>query len=780
MPELLIELFCEEIPARMQARAAEDFSRLFAERCSALLEAPPRVFFGPRRIGLAATLRGSVETPGREERGPRIGAPDAALDGFLRKHGASRDALTQEGQFWVLSKPGETVEARALVAAAMPAIIRAFPWPKSMRWGGSSAMTWVRPLKRILCVLDGAVVPFDLRAGEDDGHGLVSGDLTEGHRIMAPGAFAVRGIADYAAGLRERRVVLDAAERATLIRDGIAALAAAEGLSVVPDDGLVAEVAGLVEWPLPLLGRIDDAFMDLPPEVMRTTMRVNQRYFALRTNGGAAAARFALVANVAAPDGGAAIVAGNERVLRARLSDARFFWDLDRKQSLESFLPKLDAVVFHAKLGTQGQRVARLERLARVIAQTLWPDDAAVATDAARAAKLAKADLASGMVGEFPELQGVMGRYYARAQGEAPRVAEAIGAHYRPAGPGDEVPAEPVAICVALADKLDQLAGFFAVGEKPTGSGDPFALRRAALGIIRIIRDGGLRLGLRAVLEQAMAGYVDQWRGSPWLAGVPKQVAPLLHNTAIRQELLDGAARLEGDGLPPQERILVRLMDFASVAELRDRGLPVYLVPQTGAAGELTRIFRTGDAVELPEAAALARDLLDFLTDRLRVQLRAEGTRHDVVTAVLGATPDDDLNRLLRRADSVRAFVESDSGANLLAAYKRAANILRIEEKRDGHAFDTGYEHHLLKAEPEQALAAALEPAAQRIDLDLSAEDFERAMDAMATLRAPVDAFFDKVIVNDPAPELRRNRLKLLARLRATMDAVADFSKIEA
>ncbi len=704
MPDLLLELFSEEIPARMQVRAAEDFSRLFAERCSALLESPPLTFHGPRRIGLSAVLRASVETAGKEERGPRVGAPDAALDGFLRKHGAARDALVQEGQFWVLRKPGETVEARALVAAAVPAIIRGFPWPKSMRWGGTSGMTWVRPLKRILCVLDGAVVPFDLRAGDDDGHGLVSGDLTEGHRIMAPGAFAVRGLAAYRDGLRERRVVLDASERATLIREGIAALATADGLSVVPDDALVAEVAGLVEWPVPLLGRIDDAFMDLPPEVMRTTMRVNQRYFALRKPDGSAAPRFALVANIAAPDGGAAIVAGNERVLRARLSDARFFWDLDRKQSLESFLPKLDAVVFHAKLGTQGQRVARLERLARLIAERLWPDDASVADDAARAAKLAKADLASGMVGEFPELQGVMGRYYALGQGEAPRVAEAIGAHYRPLGPGDEVPREPVAICVALADKLDQLAGFFAVGEKPTGSGDPFALRRAALGVIRIVRENGLRFRLReAVLEAS-------------------------------------AFDAQGDIHAPAK-----------------------------AAG-----------LDLSGVRQLSNDLLDFLLDRLRVQLRAEGTRHDVVTAVLGATPDDDLNRLLRRADSVRAFIESDAGANLLAAYKRAANILRIEEKKDGHAYDTGYEAHLLKAQEEQALAAALEPAAQRIELDLSAEDFERAMDAMATLRAPVDAFFDKVIVNDPAPELRRNRLKLLARLRATMDAVADFSKIEA
>jgi glycyl-tRNA synthetase beta chain len=728
VPELLLELFSEEIPARMQARAAEDLSRLFAERCSALLEAPPLTFHGPRRIGLSALLRASVETAGKEERGPRVGAPDAALEGFLRKHGAAREALAQEGQFWVLRKPGETVEARALVAAAMPAIIRAFPWPKSMRWGGTSGLTWVRPLKRILCVLDGAVVPFDLRAGDDDGHGLVSGDLTEGHRIMAPGAFAVRGLTDFQEGLRERRVVLDAAERARLIREGTAELAAAEGLTVVPDDGLMNEVAGLVEWPVPLLGRIDDAFMDLPPEMMRTTMRVNQRYFALRRADGTAAPRFALVANIAASDGGAAIVAGNERVLRARLSDARFFWDLDRRQSLESFLPKLDSVVFHAKLGTQGQRVARLERLARVIAQALWPDDAEVARDAARAAKLAKADLSSGMVGEFPELQGVMGRYYALGQGEALRVAEAIGTHYRPLGPGDEVPREPVAICVALADKIDQIVGFFRHGEKPTGSGDPFALRRAALGLIRTIRESGLRLALAPLLGIANNAY--RWQES--------------------------SRRLEAAGTLKKE-----LESVTGIPDTRP-----------------SMIVR--DIADDPADHVVATDVLDFLIDRLRVQLRAEGTRHDVVTAVLGATPDDDLSRLLRRADAVRAFVESDSGANLLAAHRRTVNVLRIEEKRDGHAYDTGYEHHLLKAEPEQALAAALEAAAARIDLDLSAEDFERAMDAMATLRAPVDAFFDKVIVNDPAPELRRNRLKLLARLRATMDAVADFSKIEA
>jgi glycyl-tRNA synthetase beta chain len=718
MAELLLELFCEEIPARMQARAAEDLAKLFSDGCSALLEAPPRVFFEPRRIGLTASLKARVTTEAKEERGPRIGAPDQAIEGFLRKHDATRDALTEQGQFWVLVKPGQSVEARALVAAAVPALLRGFPWPKSMRWGGTSSMVWVRPLKRILCVLEGEVVPFDLAQGGDDGHGLASGDLTEGHRIMSPGAFAVRSFADYKAGLAARHVVLEAEDRAALIREGINTLVAKLGLEVVPDEALITEVAGLVEWPVPLLGRIDDAFMDLPPEVMRTTMRVNQRYFALRKPDGSAAPRFALVANIAAPDGGAAIVAGNERVLRARLADARFFWDLDRKQKLESFLPKLDSVVFHAKLGTQGQRVARLENLAGLIAEKLGAESAL----ARRAARLAKADLASGMVGEFPELQGVMGRYYALGQAEDARVAEAIAAHYRPAGAGDAVPTEPVAIAVALADKIDQLVGFFAVGEKPTGSGDPFALRRAALGVIRIIRENGLRLALGDIIGEAFFGF-PQATGSTAQPSFGMDIAE--------------AKRASGWQAP------------------------------SGAAHP-------------PMVAAFAAGLIDSLAERLRVQLRGEGARHDVVAAVFGATPDDDLNRLLSRAEAVRGFVESEAGANLLAAHRRAINILRIEEKRDGHAFDTGYEAHLLKLPEEAALAAALEEAGARIRLDIEAEDFERAMEAMAGLRAPVDAFFEKVIVNDPAPELRRNRLRLLARLRAAMDAVADFSKIEA
>jgi glycyl-tRNA synthetase beta chain len=689
MPELLIELFSEEIPARMQARAAEDFCGLLLKALSPLMTAAPRPLYGPRRIAAVGEMAARAETAGKEERGPRIGAPDAALDGFLRKHNASRAELTQEGQFWVLAKPGAVIEAEALIAERLPALLRGFPWPKSMRWGRSD-FAWVRPLQRILCVLDGKPVPFTLAEGDDAAHGLAAANLTEGHRILAGTApFAVAGLTDYLDGLRARRVIAEPAERERLIEAGIAALARAKGLAVVPDRGLLAEVAGLVEWPVPLLGAIDAAFMDLPPEVMRTTMRVNQRYFSICQPDGRAAPHFAIVSNIIPADGGAAIIAGNERVLRARLADARFFWDQDRKQRLEDFLPKLESVVFFESLGTQGDRARRIEALAGSIARQLWPGDAAIATDATRAGQLAKADLASGMVGEFPELQGVMGRYYALAQGEAPRVAEAIGTHYRPLGPGDAVPAEPVAIAVAMADKLDQLAGFFAVGEKPTGSGDPYALRRSALGVIRIIRENGLRLPLGPVLDAAL-------RPAP-AAGGP------------------GAVRGE---------------------------------------------------------------ILDFLFDRLRVQLRTEGARHDLVAAVFGASPDDDLVRLLARAEALEKMLATADGANLLAASKRAANILRIENRKDGpHAGSVTRE--LLASGPEIALAAQVDLVSRDVTEDLGKEDFLRAMFALASLRGPVDAFFADVVVNDPDPELRRNRLRLLAALCATTDTVADFSKIE-
>lgn len=711
MPEFLLELFSEEIPARMQARAAEELAAGVLKALAPLMTAPPRALSGPRRLAVVGEMAASAEAPGKEERGPRIGAPEPAIEGFLRKHGATRDMLQQEGQFWVLSKPGAVIAARALIAERLPPLLRGFAWPRSMRWG-SSGFAWVRPLQRILCVLDGETVPFALAQGEDAAHGLAAGDLTEGHRVLAgTEPFAVRSFAAYEAGLRARFVIADPAERERVIEQGIARLAAAEGLEVVPDRGLLAEVAGLVEWPVPLLGHIDAAYMDLPPEVMRTTMRVNQRYFALRHPDGRAAARFAIVANIAPEDGGAAIAAGNERVLRARLSDARFFWDQDLRQSLESFLPRLDEVVFHARLGTQGQRVSRLESLAAALAPLVGADRAL----ATRAARLAKADLASGMVGEFPELQGVMGRYYALHAGEDARVAEAIGAHYRPLGPGDAVPTEPVAVAVALADKLDQLAGFFDVGEKPTGSGDPYALRRAALGVIRIVRENGLRLGLLQVLDLAVAA-------------AEHHAAPLLEPEVARALLATEHPR---------------------------------------------------DSVARTAPSTTATEVLDFIAERLRVQLRAEGARHDLVAAVFGATPDDDLVRLLARAEALRHLLESPDGANLLAAYRRAANILRIEERKEGSGFAPATDPALLAAPEEKALAAALDEAVPAAAARMGAEDFAGAMAALATLRAPLDAFFDRVTVNDPVPELRINRLGLLARLRAAMESVADLSRIE-
>ncbi len=686
MPELLIELFSEEIPARMQRDAAFKLAAAIDTALAGTYAGKGGVaqpFYGPRRIGIYGEFAAELPAVNSETAGPRVDAPAAALEGFLRKSGATKEELVVENGKWILRRTSPPVSTADLLARELPGVLRRFPWPKSMRWG-TSPFTWVRPLQRVVCILGGEVLRFPVE------HGVISGDETEGHRVLAPGAFRVTGFADYVAGLRERKVVLDAAERATLIRDGIAALAAAEGLEVVPDDGLLAEVSGLVEWPVPLLGSIDAAFMDLPPEVMRTTMRINQKYFALRTEDGKAAPRFALVANITATDGGKALVAGNERVLRARLSDARFFWDLDRKQKLEAWLPKLETVVFHAKLGTQGERVRRLVRLAGVIAPLVGANVA----QAERAAGLAKADLATGMVGEFPELQGVMGRYYALGQGEPAAVADAVAEHYRPLGAGDAVPSDPVAISVALADKLDQLAGFFAVGEKPTGSGDPYALRRAALGVIRIVRENGLRVGLRQAL----------------LATHP------LVETALK----------------------------------------------------------SGVMTAYPDV----NEVLDFLFDRLRVQLRAEGARHDVVAAILGTSPDDDLTRLLARADALRALVESEDGANLLAAYRRAANILRIEEKKDAASY-TGAELNPaeLTLPEEQALSAALDTAVPEAERLRQSENFAEAMAALATLRAPLDAFFDKVLVNEP--QFRRNRLALLARLRAAMDSVADLSKLE-
>ncbi len=682
MPELLLELFSEEIPARMQARAADDLSRMVTEALAALSPTKPHTFYGPRRIALTLTVDPAVPAASSVERGPRSSAPEQALAGFLRKHGATRDMLVQDGDYWVLHKQSAAQDAASLLASVMPGLLRRFPWPKSMRWGGTGSLfTWVRPLRRILCLLDGATVPFALAEGADDGHGLASANLTEGHRFMAPGAFPVHSAEEWFAGLRAKRVMADAADRRRHIADGIAALASAQGLSVVDDPGLLDEVAGLVEWPVPLLGRIDPAYMDLPAEVMQVSMRVNQRYFALRTADGAAAPYFAFAANLEAPDGGATIIAGNERVLRARFSDARHFWDADRRVRLADRVAALDAITFQAKLGTQGARVHRIMQLAEHIAPMVGADPSL----AGRAAWLAKADLTTGMVGEFPELQGAMGRYYALHDGEDPAVADAVRDHYAPKGPGDAVPVAPVTIAVALADKIDLLASFFAVGERPTGSGDPFALRRAALGVVRIIREGGLRLNLRPLIGLC--------------------------------------------------------------------------------------------AAQLP-APPPADDVLAFIVERARVQLRGEGARHDVLDAVFAAAGSDDLAALLALSEQLGALLGTDDGASLLVAYKRAANILRIETAKDGP-------HHgapdpaLFRLDEERELLSQVGALELSLPNRLLAAEFTSAMRDLASLRPRLDAFFNTVTVNDTDPALRRNRLRLLHAVRATMDRVADFSRIE-
>ncbi len=700
MAEFFLELFSEEIPARMQARGAEALARLIAEALAPLSPGMPQLFWGPRRIALAVEVRGEVAAREISERGPRRGAPEAALAGFLRKHGAAREELTEEGDYWVLRRTVAGQAAAALIAEVLPPLLWRFPWPKSMRWGGKSQFTWVRPLRRIVALLDGEVVMFDLRQGEDDGHGLASGGETEGHRFLAPGAFAVSGAADWREKLRERRVIADPAERRQKIEADIAALAAARGLRAVPDDGLLDEVTGLVEWPVALLGAIDARFMELPPEVRQVSMRVNQRYFALIAQDGRPAPYFAFIANIEAEDGGAAIIAGNERVLRARLADAEHFWNLDRRVRLESRVEKLKSVVFHAKLGTQYARAQRIARLAGLILPDLMSEDLLGVRKeypelhkgyVERAGLLAKADLTTGMVGEFPELQGVMGYYYALHDGEHRDVALAIRDHYLPKSGADQVPPMNYATrAVALADRIDQLAGFFAIGERPTGSGDPYALRRAALGIIQIIRtfDGLGRFSLRGALN--------------------------------------GAAETYGFAVPVD-------------------------------------------------------DIIAFVVERLRVQLRTEGKRHDVLAAVFAASADDNISRLLERATSISNLLASDDGANLLVAYRRATNILRIENEKDGpHTGEP--DASLFKTDEEAALfrtSRQFQGPAGLIASYQSEYHLAQIARGLATLRAPVDAFFEKVTVNDPDPALRRNRLKLLSRIRDTMNRFADFSLIE-
>ena len=682
MAELLLELLSEEIPARMQARGSDDLKRLVGDglKAAGLTFTDARAFATPRRLALVVdglpVARADVS---EEKRGPRVGAPDQAIQGFLKGAGLSsldqaekRD--TGKGEFWfaVLNKKGGPTAD--VLPGIIEAAMKALPWPKSMKWG-SSTMMWVRPLQSVVALFDGKVLAGKIAPGGQMAP-IAFGDTTRGHRFLSKGELKVTGFADYTARLKTAHVVLDPADRKKIILEGAEKLCAGAQVALKADDGLLDEVAGLVEWPAPMLGTIDAQFMDVPPEVLIVSMKTHQRYFATTKQDGSLASRFVVVANNVARDGGKVIVDGNERVLRARLSDAKFFWDQDRKTTLESRVPALKDIVFHAELGTQAERVERIVKLAGEIAAFVPGADARQVEQAAR---LCKTDLVTGMVGEFPELQGVMGRYYAKGEKLPDAVADAIGDHYAPAGPNDRCPSAPVSITIALADKLDALISFWSIGEKPTGSRDPFALRRAALGIIRIVVENKLRL-------------------------------------------------------------------------------------------PLGRFFKAGD-------------LMDFFANRLKVQMREKGVRHDVVDAVFALGGEDDLVRLLARVEALQAFLASEAGKNLLTGYGRAANIVRAEEKKDkGLAAKIAgkADAALLEQVEEKTVAAALAEVEGKVGPAISAEDFSGTMAAFAGLRAPIDAFFDKVTVNvTDKPDLRLNRLKLLNQIRATMDSVADFSKIE-
>ncbi|MFE0756445.1 glycine--tRNA ligase subunit beta [Inquilinus sp. NPDC058860] len=729
MAEFLLELFSEEIPARMQARAAEDLKTLVTDALKAAGLAFDRAeaFVTPRRLALVVDGLPAVRPDVVEERkGPKVDAPQQAIDGFLKSTGLTLDQCEQrdtpKGKIWFasLTIPGGPT------AELLPEVIRkailGLPWPKSMR-AAEQVVRWVRPLHHVLALFDGRLVPFryDLHKPDIDGSAEGAEEAvasTVGHRFLAPGRITVGGLADYKAKLLDAYVVLDREERKALIREQVEGQAKAAGLVLRDDPGLLEEVAGLVEWPVAHLGRIDDAFMEVPEEVLVTSMRTHQRYFALEGADGKLAPRFAVVANTETKDGGATVVAGNERVLRARLSDAKFFWDQDRKAPLESRVKDLEPIIFHAKLGSVAQKVERMAALAAWLAPKLGADPAR----ADRAARLAKADLTSGMVGEFPELQGLMGRYYALAQGEAPDVAEAIADHYKPVGPGDRCPTAPVSIAVALADKLDTLAGFFAIDEKPTGSRDPYALRRAALGVIRLVVENRATLPLREAFATAHRLYESG-------------------TTA-------GYARLE---------------------QSRDGG---------GRVPESVQVGRP-PVVPLRDQVTVVEDLLSFIADRLKVAMREKGVRHDLIDAVFAIGAEDDLLRLLGRAEALAGFLGSEDGANLLTAYRRAGNIVRIERKKDGvEGFGAVDPARFAMAE-ERALFERLEADAQPLKTALAAGDFGGAMTTLAGWRPAVDAFFDAVLVNDPDPALRRNRLALLEDLARSMDAVADFSRVE-
>jgi glycyl-tRNA synthetase beta chain len=722
--DLLLELFSEEIPARMQAKAADDLRRMVTDKLVAegLVYEGAKAFATPRRLTLTVHGIPARQSDIKEERkGPRVGGPDAAIAGFLKATGlasleqAKIQRDPKKGDFYVtlIEKPGRAT--LDVLADILPVIVRTFPWPKSMRWGERSArpgaLSWVRPLHSIVATFgmeteEPEVVKFAI-------DGIEAGQTTYGHRFMAPAAISVRRFEDYEAKLQAAKVVLDPARRKDTILADAKQLAFAQGFELVEDQVLLDEVAGLVEWPVVLMGSFDQEFLSIPGEVIRATIRNNQKCFVVNDpKTGKLTNKFILTANIEASDGGKAIVAGNERVIRARLSDAKFFYETDLKTKLEDRLPKFEKIVFHEKLGTQGERIARIERLAAEIAPILWeqretffdgkrfsPDDFNDEQDydhkVKRAARLCKADLLTEVVGEFPELQGLIGKYYALAQGEHASVAAASEEHYKPQGPADRVPTDPVSVAVALADKIDTLVGFWGNNEKPTGSKDPFALRRAALGVIRLITSANIRMALARFIHLAWLGYA------------------------------------------------------------------------------------MGEAGVIGEAEDFSPDLLSFFADRLKVQLRDQGARHDLVDAVFALEGQDDLLMVVRRVEALGKFLDTDDGKNLLAGAKRAANILRIEEKKDGKVYDGAPDAALYSLDEEKALAKAIDQVKAEASAAVAREDFAGAMSAMAKLRPAVDAFFDKVKVNDDDAKVRENRLKLLNEIRAATRAVADFSKIQ-
>ncbi len=737
MPDLLIELFSEEIPARMQPKAAADLQKRVTD---GLVEAGitytgARAYSTPRRLTLTLSDMLARSPDLREERkGPRADAPEKALEGFLRSTGLTKDQLElrddKKGQtyFAVIDKPGRA--ASEVVAEVLEDTIRNFPWPKSMRWG-SGSLRWVRPLHRILCITydeqGTEIVPVTVDH-------ITSGDITEGHRFMAPGAFKVSSFDDYEAKLKKAHVVLDATERADHIWADATSMAFAQGLEVVEDKGLLAEVAGLVEWPVTLMGEIGEQFLDLPPEVLQSSMKEHQKFFSVRNPKTGRIEKFVTVANTETPDNGATILAGNQKVLAARLADAVFFWENDlriAKEGMQPWLDSLGKVTFHNKLGTVADQIDRIAALAREIAPVVGAD----AETAEKAARLAKADLASEMVYEFPELQGIMGRYYIERAGESAEIAAVAEDHYAPLGPSDDVPTAPVSVAVALAEKIDKLAAFWAIQEKPTGSKDPFALRRATLGVIRLVLHNNVFFGLSVAF--------DSWQA---------------HNPVL------------AEAFAKRERSISRLPEGQFRNDLANQHKNHVKEAEQMIDG-LTSVL--GD--RFPYTA----DLLSFFHDRLKVYLRDQGIRHDVIDACIAMEGNDDLTLLVKRANALSDFLKTDDGENLLQGFKRANNILSQAEEKDGVEYSFGADIKFAETDEERALFKALDDAEATITPAMKDEDFAKAMTAMAALRAPIDAFFEAVQVNADNDMVRRNRLNLLHRIRTICLSVADLTRVE-